>query len=168
MTVLRALVLATATAALLALPAQAATPEQGKLTIYEPSITWTGEAMGSALQYANYFYGAQVVDDCEAPFCDVFTLTLEQPGLLEIGAEDATGYTEMQVKDAKGNELFWSAGDADVPTVFTTDAEAGTYTVEVLTDALAPEVNDASYTAYAKLNDGVAEPRPGTEPAPGS
>jgi hypothetical protein len=150
----------------LALPAAAATPEQGKLTRFEPSITWAGESTGSLVQYAHFFRGAQVVDECVAPLCDSFTLTVEDAGFLEIGAEDASGYTEMQVKDAEGNELFWSEGEDGVPTVFATDAEPGTYTVEVLTDALAPEVDDSSYTAYAKLNDGIAEPRPATEPAP--
>lgn len=165
---LRALALSAGLASSLAavLPAHAATPEQGTLTKYEPTVTWAGEATGSAVQFAHFFYGAQLVDDCAAPLCDSFTLKVEDAGSLEIGAEDASGYTEVQVKDAEGNELFWSGGEDAVPTVFYTDVEPGTYTVEVLTDALAPEVDDGSYTAYAKLNDGVAEPRPEAEPAP--
>lgn len=140
-------------------PANAATPETGTLKVTEPTLEWTGESFGSAVQYAHFFYGEQLVDDCVAPNCDTFTLTLADKGKLEIGAEDATGYTEMQIKDASGTEIFWSEGVESGPTVFKqSNVPAGTYTVEILTDALAPELDDGSYSGYAKLNDGKVPP----------
>ena len=139
-------------ASALAAPALAATPESGKLTLEQREVAWSGEAMGTALQFANFFYGEQIVDDCVAPTCDVFTLTVDAPGYVEIAAED-NGYTEVQVKDAEGNEVFWSGGETDAATVFATEVEdKATFTVEVLTDALAPApADDPSYTAYATL-----------------
>lgn len=138
--------------AALAGSATAATPESGKLTLDQRKVEWTGEAMGTLVQYAHYFYGGQIVEDCVAPMCDAFTLEVGDPGYLEISAED-NGYTEMQVKDAAGTEVFWSGGEADAPTVFQTDVEAPTtFTIEVLTDAIAPEViDDPSYSAFATL-----------------
>lgn len=139
--------------AILAAPAGAATPESGKLTHDQRKVEWTGEAMGSALQYAHFFYGGQIVDDCVAPVCDTFTLEVADPGYVEISAEDESGYTEVQIKDAAGNEVFWSEGVEDGPTVFGTDVEGPTtFTVEVLTDAIAPAViDDPSYTAFATV-----------------
>jgi hypothetical protein len=148
----RALTIAAAALAVGAPAASAATPADGTLTLDEPELRWSGEAMGSAIQYLHYFQGEQVIDDCAAPFCDTFTLTLADPGNLEISVEDASGYTEVQIKDEEGNELFWSGGDDGVPTTYVEyEAEPGTYTVEVLTDALAPApLDDPSYSATAK------------------
>lgn len=155
------------TAALvLAAPAVAAEPEQGTLDPFDsPMVEWTGEATGTAVQFAHFFYGAQLVDDCVAPLCDSFTLTVtEKDQKVEIGAEDSTGYTEMQIKDAAGNEIFWSEGQESGPTVFKkTKMAAGTYTVEVLTDDLLPGIDSGEYFAYAKMNDGIAKERPAAE-----
>ena len=148
----RSFVIALLGGALLAAPAAAATPESGKLTYDQRKVEWSGEATGTLVQFAHYFYGEQIVEDCVAPMCDAYTLEVGDPGYLEISAED-NGYTELQVLDAAGNEVFWSGGEADVPTVFQTDVEAPTtFTVEVLTDAIAPDViDDPSYSAFATL-----------------
>lgn len=148
----RALTLAAATLAVAAPAASAATPAEGTLTLENPELTWSGEAMGSAVQYLHYFQGEQVVDECYPTICDSFTLTLADPGNLEISVSDPTGYTEVQIKDEEGNELFWSGGDDGTPTTYVEeDAEPGTYTIEVLTDALAPApLDDPSYEAVAR------------------
>lgn len=158
-------VLTGALAALLlaASPAAAASPETGTIDQYDNQrVDWSGEAMGSVLQYGHFFNGGQIVDDCEAPLCDRFELTIaDDKQRVEISAEDSTGYTEMQVKDPDGNEIFWDGGDDGMPTTFVaTYLKAGTYTVEVLTDALAPGIDDASYVAYAEMNRGVPNERP--------
>jgi hypothetical protein len=150
-------------------PAQAAEPEKGEVSSTTPTIEWTGEAMGTAVQYAHYFAGSQLVDDCAAPLCDSFTLTVGEDGKrLVISAED-NGYTEMQIRDAAGNEVFYSTGEDAAATVFSkSNPKKGTvYTVEVLTDALAPEVDDASYFASATFtpNPPPAPPAEEEEPA---
>lgn len=144
----------------LAAPGLAATPDKGEITLEKPRVEWSGEAAGSAVQYAHYFWGEQIVDDCVAPMCDSFTLTVG-PGAasLIISAEDESGYTEMQIKDASGTEIFWSAGEDGAPTVYEEiEPAGGVYTVEVLTDALAPELDDASYSAFAEVFAPVEEP----------
>lgn len=153
MTFARLVLPALATALVLAAPGFAATPEKGEITLEKPRVEWSGEAAGTVVQYAHYFRGEQIVDECIAPMCDSFTLTVG-PGAesLVISAEDESGYTEMQVKDASGTEVFWSAGDDGVPTVYDVfEPAAGVYTVEVLTDALAPELDDPSYSAFAQV-----------------
>lgn len=138
-------------------------PDAGEVTIYEPRYAWTGEAAGSAVQLAHHLAEEQLVDECDPRFCDDFALTVG-PGArkLEVTVEDAGGYTEVQVRDKDGKEVFFSTGTADAPTVWRTSRPVpGTYIVEVLTDALAPApAGDASYTATAELDDGIATPRP--------
>jgi len=151
--------------ALLALTgsAQAATPETGSVDIHDqPRIEWTGNAAGSAVNLAHFFLESQVVDDCEAPLCDAFTLTVGPDAKkLEVSAENSYGYVEMQVRDSSGAEVFYSVGDADQPTTWSkTKPKAGTYTVEVITSALARSVDDDAYFAFAQVNGGVATPRP--------
>lgn len=159
---LAAAVLAVAAPAASAHPLHEA-PQTGEVTIHEPFTQWTGEAAGSVVQLAHHLYEAQLVDECDSRFCDEFLLTVG-PGAkkLEIGVEDPGGYTEVQIRDEAGNEVFFSTGDADVATVWRKkNPPAGKYLVEVLTDALAPApAGDASYEAYAKLDDGIATPLP--------
>lgn len=135
----------------LAAPVQAAEPSSGTVDSQNTLVEFTGESTGTAVQYAHFFLGSQLVEDCVAPLCDSFTVTVGEDGKrLVISAED-NGYTEMQIRDAAGNEVFYSTGEADGPTVFSkTNPKKGTvYTVEILTDALAPEVDDGSYFASA-------------------
>ena len=160
-----ALTAAAAFAAAAAPSALAASPAEGTLTLDGPPVEWTGEAMGSAVQYAHFFQGRQVVDECFAPICDSFTLTLADAGNLQIDVEDPSGYTEVQIKDAEGNEVFWSEGVEDGPTTYVEyEAQPGTYTIEVLTDALVPApLDDPSYSAIAQFfedEEPVEEPDP--------
>jgi hypothetical protein len=161
----RTRVAALAGALLLALPgaAQAAEPSEGAIDIYDtPEVSWTGNAGGSAINLAHFFLDQQVVDDCVQPFCDVFTLTVGPDAKkLEVGAENTYGYVEMQIRDEAGNEVFYSVGEADVPTVYKkSKPKPGVYTVEIITSAIAPSVDDDAYFAYANVNDGVKTPRP--------
>lgn len=138
-------------------------PDSGDVTIYDPVQAWAGESTGSAVQLAHHLYEAQVYDECDPPFCDAFALKVG-PGAkkLEIKVADPGGWTEVQIRDESGAEVFYSTGDADVPTVWRVkNPKAGTYMIEVLTDALAPApAGDPSYEAVAKLDDGVATPLP--------
>lgn len=141
-------------------PALASEPASGSVDIYKPTLSWTGTAAGSAINLAHFFWGEQIVDDCRSPYCDAFTLTVvDDKQKVEISAidDEGYGYTEMQIKDASGSEIFWSEGDADVPTVYTnTKMPKGTYTIEILTDHLAPVIDPGEYTGSVKMNNGVA------------
>jgi hypothetical protein len=140
--------------------ASAATPAEGTLTLDAPSLEWSGEAMGSVVQFAHFFQGEQIVDECYEQICDSFTVHVKDPGVLTISAEDETGYTEMQIMNEAGEEIFWSGGEDAVPTVYTEVVDKPvTYTVEVLTDALAPApVDDPSYRGSATLTEPEDEP----------
>jgi hypothetical protein len=166
----RTRVAALAGAVLLALPgaASAAEPAEGTLDLYDtPRVEWTGETYGGAINNINFFgelvNEGQTVDECAEPFCDTFTLTVpEGAKKLKVSAEDA-GYTEVQIKDAAGEVVFYSTGEAEGATVWTkSKPKAGTYTVEVITDAFDPEgiTGDVEYVAFAEINDGVKTPRP--------
>lgn len=166
MTAARLLLTTLAATLVSAAPASAAEPASGEITLDKPRVEWSGEAAGSLVQFAHYFRGEQIVEDCVAPMCDSFTLTVG-PGAesLIISAEDASGYTEMQIRDSSGAELFWSGGDDGVPTVYEEyDPAGGVYTVEILTDALAPgPVDDPSYSAFAEVFPPVEDGEPVVE-----
>lgn len=144
------------------------TPGVGEVTIYEPKYAWTGEAAGASVQVAHGLGGRQLLDECNPRVCDEFLLTVG-PGArtLEVAVEASGGKLEVQIHDEAGREVFYSPGAANAPTVWRVEDPApGRYLIEVLTGALAPApLGDAAYTAFARLNDGIATPRP-SEPEP--
>lgn len=149
--------------------AQAASPEKATVTPTAPEASWTGTSSAFVTNYVRFFGGTETVGCERALGCDVFTLTVEEGGKLEIEVteDDGTGYVDLTVRQPDG-QVFETVGEADVSSTFArSKAPAGTYTIEVQNDDLmAPLGNDGAYTGEVLLNDGKLPVAPAPEPTP--
>jgi Subtilase family len=159
---LRLLACSLAAAAVLAVPAGAATPASGTISFAQPSATWSGTANGYLVTIGEDYADAP----CRAPYCDSFALTLADAGQLTVTATAATGggFTRIEIDRPDGSTISdGGAADHRETTIAIKEAEKGDYTVRVLTNR--PAHTDGSYAASATLAAPTATGFSG--PAPG-
>src|SRR3712207_501885 len=141
----------TATVTLLALaaaPAQAATPEQGKVSKDSPKTEWAGEAHGYLFTALNLVLAdTPAGPQCLPTTCDEFTLTVADKDLLTVtasGGGTVNAFIGLQVVDPQGNSTFTPGGEgAPESTIQLANAPTGEYTVRVWTNN--PQGFDGSY-----------------------
>jgi len=163
---------AAAATSLAALPALAASPENGSVSNATPRVEWTGEAAGYGSSLLNLISETAGADPaCEAPACDTFTLEVVDSNDLTISFDNikASGpgcdCPRIAVKKPDGSFVYLAA-EAEKPVVMKIKAAPkGKYELYLQTNEQAQ--NDASYKASAVLAVPAAAPPAGGEPPAG-
>jgi hypothetical protein len=148
-------------AGLTAVPALAADPESGTVSMSAPKVTWTGQSVnGGATTIPAVANGG--AEACVAPSCDTFALTVADTADLTVIADapDTGGFTMVQVVTPDGTKIYNSGAENETSTkVKVKKAPKGDYEVQIATNA----INPIDYSASAEL----AVPPPAA-PAPQS
>jgi hypothetical protein len=142
------------------LPADAASPSSGVLSVTTPTTTWTG---GPFIQPNVTGTVGDVVCDSVNP-CDDFTLSVNTPAgydtgndlKITVGWANAAADFDVYVRDASGATIAQAASSSD-PEVLVLPPVAGTYIVRVVPYTPLGQ----SYTATAALIAKPAQPAPG-------
>ena len=137
-----------------AAPASAAQPSSGTVSLASPQIAWQGNATGYGVVPVNLALAAIPADPvCPPQACDTFTLTVADPGNLVVTAmcRCANNFTELHVHLPDGTTQTFFSDQGGFAEIAIEGAEAGTYTVDVLTNEAA--FQPGAYDASAELRD---------------
>lgn len=153
--------------ALPASPAQAATPESGKVSKAAPVQKWSGSAQSFPLTLTNILVDGGTLCEPSTTTCDRFTLEVLDTDLLTVQAK-STAITQMSVFKPDGSEIFTLGGSAngDVAAITIKDAPPGSYKVEVYQNALTPTEYAGRASLGAALAKAGSENKPPTSPPP--
>jgi hypothetical protein len=148
---MRMLSAAAALAALtFAVPAAASTPAEGEVSAAQPKTSWSGEAYGQPFKFGPSF---QTHDLCIAPFCDTYTLTVADPGALQVflNAPGSAGYVDVLVTKPDGATEFLEGVETEVShTIVYRTAQTGAYTFDIWPNEIYG-VYDGRVTGAAEL-----------------
>jgi hypothetical protein len=148
-----------------AVPALAADPGSGTVSMSTPKVTWTGQSVnGGATTIPAVANGG--AEACVAPSCDTFALTVADSADLTVIADapETGGFTMVQVVLPDGTKVYNSGAEDETTTkVKVKKAPKGDYEVQIAANALPP--TDYSASAELTVPPPPAAPAP-TAPAP--
>ena len=158
-----------------AIPAIAAEPESGSVSGAAPETAWVGGMDGdptTGLLLAGFADNGGTMGYCEeadvAAVCDVYTLTVTDPGTklsVTATADDDIGTMAVEIlPPAGGPEPVYVYDFAVSATATVENPTAGEYTINVLGAPNFP-LDVVTYTASAKL-EGAAAPQPSATATP--
>jgi hypothetical protein len=122
---------AVAAATTIAVPAAtAATPATGQVSAADTTVSWTGEAYGQPFKFGPDF---QTHANCIAPFCDTFTLTVADAGVVRVnlGAPGSAGYVDILVTHPDGTTEFLEGTETETAREILLEDASGDYAFDI-------------------------------------
>ena len=154
-------------AAAAAVPALAADPSSGKVSLAAPTIKWTGQSYGFPVGIVSILEDAAgQAPTCVAPTCDTFELEVADVADLTVSVI-AESLTQLSVIKPDGSyQWLQGPGNGEATTLKFKRAAVGTWQIRTVVNSIAG-VAPPDYTGTATLGStAAAKPAPAGTPAP--
>jgi hypothetical protein len=157
-----------------AVPALAAEPDKGTVSLSAPTVTWKGTSTGGfATTFSEIFLNAGgEKTPCQAPSCDTFTLEVKEVADLNVQVSSEDVITYLQIEKPDGTYVYNDGIEVEgeepdpVTKIKIKKAAVGTYLIGAATNGTFEEAYEGQATLGTPAPPAPAAPAPAPAPAP--